>query len=443
MTLELTALVEDSIARHGVPGASVAVRHRGSLVTAVAGTASRRSGLAVTPETLFQVGSIAKVYTATLVLRLVDEGLLDLQAKVSSYLPFVPWDVTVGQLLDHTSGLAADVLDDFGRGSDKLARYVSHLVELPLEHPVGAFYSYTNSGPVLAGRLIEVVTEQPFEDALRERLLAPLGLAATFAQAEDVMLHPFAVGHLDSGDVVPMWTVSHASAPAGSTLCATASDVVALAQLHLSDDGEFLSPSAVAAMREWRVAIPEVAPRRLGMGLGWHLEDIEGRLLLSHGGSTYGNQSQLYAVPEEDLAVVVLTNGGDGDGVIGDVTSAVLSSLAGIERPSRGEERARVAEAELDGCVGTFVSSSIRAVVSRTETGLAAALEPVGLPPELADQAGVTQVELVPLGEDRYLLDQPGITAPGGVVLAFLEPDASGSLQYLYMGRTLRREPAA
>src|SRR4051794_11547035 len=119
----LQSRLDALLAEHGVVGASVAVLSGDQITAAAAGTANLRSGLPVGTDTVFQIGSITKVYTATLVLQLVEEGLLDLDTPVVEYLPeFRVVDaaatrtVTTRQLLSHTSGIDGDVFDDFGRG---------------------------------------------------------------------------------------------------------------------------------------------------------------------------------------------------------------------------------------------------------------------------------------------------------------------------------------
>ena len=128
-------------------------------------------------DSVFQIGSITKVWTATVVMQLVDEGLLDLDAPVVEVLPElrladpdVTKQVTMRHLLTHTSGIDGDVFTDTGRGDDCLEKYVGLLGEAAQNHPLGATWSYCNSGFSLLGRVIEKLTGQTWDEALRDRL---------------------------------------------------------------------------------------------------------------------------------------------------------------------------------------------------------------------------------------------------------------------------------
>ena len=157
-----------------------------------------------TADSLFQIGSITKVWTATVVMQLVDEGLLELDTPVVEVLPElrlsdpdVTKSVTIRHLLTHTSGIDGDVFTDTGRGDDCLEKYVDLLAEAGQNHPLGATWSYCNSGFSLLGRVIEKLTGTTWDPALRDRLFTPLGLTRTVTLPEEALLHSAAVGHVD------------------------------------------------------------------------------------------------------------------------------------------------------------------------------------------------------------------------------------------------------
>ena len=173
----LASLVEE----HDVAGAAIGVLHDGTVTTAAAGFANRRAGVEATPDTVFQIGSQGKMWTATVLMQLVDEGLVDVDATVRTYLPeFTVADpdvsaaVTLRHLLTHTSGIDGDNFADFGRGDDCLERYVESCVSLEQTHPLGATMSYCNTGFSILGRVIEVVTGKVWDAVMRERLFEPL-----------------------------------------------------------------------------------------------------------------------------------------------------------------------------------------------------------------------------------------------------------------------------
>jgi CubicO group peptidase (beta-lactamase class C family) len=230
-------------ARYRVPGATLGILSDGSITTTGTGVLSKATRVEVTPDSLFQIGSITKVWTATLVMQLVDEGLLDLDAPVAEVLPGfrvadldVTRSMTTRHLVTHTSGIDGDVFSDTGRGDDCIERYVAGMAELAQNHPLGATWSYCNSGYVLAGRLVEHLTGTTWDAALRERLARPLGLTRTVTLPEDALLHRTAVGHVGEPDDDPVpatsWALSRSMGPAGM-VTASVEDVLSLARMHL------------------------------------------------------------------------------------------------------------------------------------------------------------------------------------------------------------------
>ena len=148
--MDLQHWIDEAAARHDVPGAAVAVqKDDDDPVEAATGVINLNTGVATTTDSVFQIGSVTKVWTAALVMQLVDEGLVDLDAPVRRYLPrfavadpVVTVTVTVRQLLSHTGGFAGDLFEDTGRGDDALDRLLvfmrtgAHQV-----HPPGELFS--------------------------------------------------------------------------------------------------------------------------------------------------------------------------------------------------------------------------------------------------------------------------------------------------------------
>ena len=286
-------------ARHRVPGAQLGIlrcsdSRADELVEAVHGVLSMRTGAPVTSDALFQIGSITKVWTATLVMQLVDEGLLDLDSPVVRVLPElrlsdaeVTRRVTLRHLLTHTSGIDGDVFTDTGRGDDCLERYVALLADVAQNHPLGETWSYCNSGYSLLGRIIEKVTGDTWDKALRERLFTPLGLAHTVTLPEEALLHAAAVGHVEEEGqqhVAPVWGLMRSVGPAG-LIVSNAADLLAFARLHLAggragDGSRLLSEASASAMADWQADLPD--PYILGdsWGLGWIRFGWDGHRLL-------------------------------------------------------------------------------------------------------------------------------------------------------------------
>lgn len=314
--------LEELCSRHQVPGATAAVVHNGELLAVgAAGVRDRHDGAAVTPETVFPLGSITKAYTATLVLQLVDEGRVELDSPIGEHLPELTFAeeapagaVTIRRLLTHTSGIDGDLFADTGRGDDCLARYVSACRELAFVHPPGALHSYCNAGYSLLGRLVEVLRGEVWDRVLEERLLVPMGATATTSLPERSILHAVALGHVPDASGRPVrattWSLPRSNGPAG-LLVADAADVARFAMVHLAagvapGGARVLSPGSVAAMQTGAVVPPADVGERYG--LGWILFDGWPRDLVGHDGSTIGHTARLRLVPELGAVVVVLAN---------------------------------------------------------------------------------------------------------------------------------------
>src|SRR3982751_4965205 len=178
----------------GAVGALFAISLGGEPVAGATGVLNLRTQAPATTESLFQIGSVSKVWTAVLAMQLVDEGLIDLDKPVVTYLPEfkvadadVTRTVTTRHLLSHTSGVDGDLFLDTGRGDDNLEKYVAAMAELKQNHPLGATMSYCNSGYSALGRLIEVVRGKTWDAVLREHLLTPLGLTSAGTLPEEAL----------------------------------------------------------------------------------------------------------------------------------------------------------------------------------------------------------------------------------------------------------------
>lgn len=340
--------------KHGVVGASLAIRHGDATAEAATGVLNLRTQQPATPDSLFQIGSITKVWTATLVMQLVDDGLLDLDEPIVRHLPDfrvadeeVSRTVTARQLLAHTSGIDGDLFLDTGRGDDCVEKYVAAMKDLTQVHPQGATMSYCNSGFVLLGRLVEVLRGATWDAVLKERLLAPLGLSSAGTLPEEALLHGAATGHVVPGPgqdpvVTPQWGIYRSAGPAG-LIHSTARDQLVFARLHLdggvtADGTRLLSAASAAAMLEPQVEVPD--PYTLGShwGLGWILMTWDGRRVFGHDGGTLGQGAFLRILPDADLTVALCTNGGAHVRELFEALyGEVFGELAGVELPARPE----------------------------------------------------------------------------------------------------------
>src|SRR5688572_2401144 len=170
-----------------VPGMAIGIWHKGKEYAEGFGVTSVEHPLPVTADTLFQTGSISKTFTGTIMMKLVEDGKVDLDAPVKKYITdFKVQDkdvtdkVTVRHLLTHMGGWVGDYFNDFGNGDDALDRMVKDIAKLPQVQPLGKIWSYNNTGFNIASRVIEIVTKKSYEQAAQEMLLDPLHLDMTF-----------------------------------------------------------------------------------------------------------------------------------------------------------------------------------------------------------------------------------------------------------------------
>ncbi len=219
---DLQSVLEEATAAHQVPGAVVGVLRGDERIVEAIGLANTATGIETTPDTLFQIGAISKIYTATLVMQLVHAGLVELDEPVRGALQefrvaddTATLTITPRHLLSHTSGIQGDHFLDCGRNPDALWRYVSTLEDIGQIHAPDDMYSYCNAGYGVLGRLIEMATGDHYTRALQRRLLRPLELTHTLTLAEQAIVHRVAAGHHHDGDEVHVnpWTLARFNVP--------------------------------------------------------------------------------------------------------------------------------------------------------------------------------------------------------------------------------------
>ena len=316
--------------RYHVPGVAIGMLRAGDIDVAAFGVTSVEHPLPVDGDTLFQIASVTKTMTATVIMRLVERGALDLDAPVRSYIPaFRLRDVsaqqraTVRHLVTHTGGWLGDCFSDFGNGDDALERYVAAMAELEQLTPLGEIWHYSNSSFALLGRLIEVVTGKTYEEATRELLFVPLGMTRSCFSADEAITHRVAIGHVIVGEkptVARPWAFPRATTPVGGVV-STANDLMRYARFHLGDGtapdvARILSRASLDLMRT-PLADADLDRK---VGVAWFIRSVGGVRLQYHGGVAIGQQGVLMLAPDRGEAVAVQTNSARG-GLLQDVTT--------------------------------------------------------------------------------------------------------------------------
>ena len=439
---ERLALLAD---KHGVPGANLAILADGEVTDTAYGVLNLRTKVEATPDSLFQIGSITKVWTATLVMQLVDEGLLDLDEPVVKYLPEfkvadaeVTKTVTTRHLLAHSSGIDGDLFLDTGRGDDCVEKYVAACADLKQNHPLGATMSYCNSGYTVLGRLIEVLRGASWDAVLRERLFAPLGLTSAGTLPEEALLHRAATGHVTPPgqeiQVTPVWGIFRSAGPAG-LIHATARETLAFAQLHLADgvtpDGtRILSAESAQAMRQPQIEVPDKHTLGSHWGLGWILMSWGGREVYGHDGGTLGQSAFMRIIPDAGVAVCLLTNGGHTQDLYRDLFNEILGELVGIQLPERPAPAAEAPKMDLTPYVGRYVREGVEMTIAADGDHLVGTTKATGA---LAVAMGADEqppIEIRPVdGADLFVGKGPDDES--WTPFVFFELDGT---RYLHMG---------
>ncbi|NUR99594.1 MAG: beta-lactamase family protein [Kribbellaceae bacterium] len=339
-----------------VTGAVLGIWHDGETTIAPYGFLNATTGVRTTADSLFQIGSISKSWTASMIVQLAAEGRLGLDDPIVKLLPEAPVDrrVTIRQLLTHTSGIDGDLFTDTGRGDDCLQRYVALLADVDQLFEPGTAYSYCNAGFVLLGRLIEVLDGRTWDESLKARLIEPLGLQHTVTLPEEAILHNAAVGHTAAdGSRVKTWQLPRSIGPAG-TITASAPDLLEYARMHLTDE-------RYAAMQEPQVPYAAGIGGFVDLGLTWRIYDWGGRRLFGHDGSTISQLAYLRIDPEARLIMCLLTNSGNGTRLFEPLASEVFTEYAGVVHP----ESPQPVDAPVDDRnTGRYERASVRMDVS-------------------------------------------------------------------------------
>lgn len=314
----LEALAHEAVASEATPAIALGLLTGAEAHLAVAGAANTRWNAPVEPETLFQIGSIAKIYTALLIMQLAEEGRLDIDAPVSKIVPDLvlsdsdaPNQITPRHLMSHTSGMDGDFLMT---ARTDVARYVDRCAQLPLLFPPGTLWSYSNSGYVLLGRLVEVLTGLSWSDALKDRLFEPLNLKESIADPFQLLRHQPACGHEPdgAGDWRPADGAAFAASirPAGSFVLQSAGDLLKFAASVLAGlDGDIRLLSG-AGWRDMTTIHANLPPHNALTAKGWALGfQVHPDLSLGHAGGVPGAASYLTIFPKARAAHVILVNG--------------------------------------------------------------------------------------------------------------------------------------
>ncbi len=305
--------------RH-IPGLSLAVVRNGRVIKARGyGLANSESKAPATPDTVYQIASMTKQFTAAGIMLLVENGTVSLDEVIDKYLPDLPltWrGVTVRHLLTHTSGIKdfADLADsETERSKDYTKAQIIALVSgAPLEFRPGEKWNYSNTGYFLLGMIIERVSGKPYEDFLRERILQPLGMADTRLNDLNEIVPRRAAGYvLRNGHLYNAQPVSPTHTYAAGGLLSTAADLAKWDAALYTE--KVLRKSSLEQMLT-PATLNDSQPARNSLfnnyyGFGWFLGELGRHKYADHGGVIpSGFTSDVIRFLDDRLTIIVLTN---------------------------------------------------------------------------------------------------------------------------------------
>ena len=415
----------------GVPGYLAGVYHDGRQTVVSHGVANVVTEAPMRDDTGFLFGSVTKVLTTTLVLQQVERGVVDLDRRVTEYLPGFTLttpgaaeEIRVRNLLTHTNGIDADLFIVDARGRGALEAYLEGLGQ-----HCGALFgpdeyvSYSNGGMIVAGRLLEAVTGTSYHDLLERELYAAVGMADSCTSAEEAILRSTAVGHFPGPAArgvrrTGMFMLPDSWAPAGSTPIGTIRDLLAFGRTHLAGG---VSPSGKRVLsREWTERMQSVwhdmgTPNVPPIGLQWLLVPFGRTTVLSMSGASPGGVAVLAIVPEHDLAFAAYGNDPRAMALHDQILLWLLRERLDVEVPELVSGTTPVGD--LTPYAGTYRSNQLRVDVGVTDGQLE---ETVAYEPLDDVQAGIftrfsggsypfPTRRFVPIGEDLF--------APAGMPL--------------------------
>ncbi len=340
----LDSLAQEFVVEQSTPGASVAVvRGTDTLLFRGYGAANLELATPVSTTSVFEIGSVTKQFTASAVLQLAEQGKLALTDSIGRWVPNLPakWRrVTITQLLNHTSGIPSytEVGESWvKRWGEEMtgAQLVALTASKPFDFAPGTSWKYNNTGYVLLGMLVEARAGRAWGEDFAARFFAPLGMTQTMYCERKLVIADRAAGY--SRDGKNPWTnasyLAMSQPHAAGALCSSIGDLVTWNRaLH---GGKVLSPASYTSMT---TPAGSAAPKQYGFAMG--RQELNGHVVLTHGGGIPGFLTANSFVPDAQLSVTVLTNGDASDP--GELATQLTRAALGVPLASKPKPAALV-----------------------------------------------------------------------------------------------------
>jgi CubicO group peptidase (beta-lactamase class C family) len=343
----ISNLIQYEMTKQNVTGLSIALVDDQKIIWAKGfGYADKSAGIAVTPETTFRVGSISKLFTDTAVMQLAEQGKLDIDKPIQTYLPSFSihsrfpnaGPITARNLMTHHSGLPGDVINGMWVNKpEPFSRLVDQIKDDYVAYPPNFIFSYSNLGITLLGDAVQKVSGEDFSSYLNQSLLQPIGMThSSFSATVDAPLMSKGYRNGDEAIEPPLRDI-----PAGG-LNSNVLDLSRFMQMVFSEGQSngrtIIQPATLAEMlrpQNENVALDQ--DFRIGLGWAFGRQIKNAGIVVGHNGATLLHRSQLLVVPQYKLGVVVLANSPSAIGVVTDVAvqtlKLALEAKAGIHQP--------------------------------------------------------------------------------------------------------------
>ncbi|GLY65055.1 serine hydrolase domain-containing protein [Amycolatopsis taiwanensis] len=415
----IQARVTELLAEYGIPSAAIGVLRNGEFTEFAVGVMNVETQEPATTDTVYQCGSMTKTWTALAFMQLVDEGKVDLDGPVRTYLPgFTVADpeasakVTPRHLLYHTNGIE-EAYGNPGEDDDVYERMIENIADAPQVFPLGHTHGYSAAlGYAILARILEVHDGARWDDVMRDRLFDPMGLTSTNSWREQVDETRAATGHLirslDEGPIItPVDYLPRAFGPGGG-ITSTTREVLAMAHVFLTggtapNGKRVVSAESIREMMRSRVPVPD--PYMFGpeWALGLIVCAWPGETVYASDGSTIGQNARLRILPDSNTAIAMLTNGGPRESFYHKVFNEILAGLGMVTIPDLPAPDTTL-NLDLSRYEGVYERPGARHEVSAEGRKLYLTLVLDPMQAEFLQKPDRISYELLPVSETHFLM---------------------------------------
>lgn len=307
---QVNRLLETKYKANG-PGAVFLVAKKGKIIYRKAfGEADLELNVAMKPEHIFEIGSVTKQFTAVSILMLMEQGKLNLDDKITQFIPDYPTrgnNITIHQLLTHTSGIKdytrMKALRDIARKDLTPTELIDFFKNEPLDFTPGEQFKYDNSGYIILGYIIEKISGMSYADFVEKNIFKKAGMAVSLYGSHEKIIKNRASGYQDRNGLVNTDYISLTLPYAAGSIMSSVDDLLKW-QEALKNNVLVKKETIEKAFTNYTLNNGE----KINYGYGWNVKEIGGAASLEHGGSIFGFKSMGVYLPDEDVYVIGLTN---------------------------------------------------------------------------------------------------------------------------------------